>query len=127
MTEIGARLTRLLGVAMVVALAVLGAALFGPMIDPADPTPSPTPMPAPTAPPAAALTAPTPAIPEPAITPMPAPTATTRIRLIRIEATASLEFLDEQGRKLVALPVIPGERVRFEVINSAGSTHGRDG
>jgi uncharacterized cupredoxin-like copper-binding protein/mono/diheme cytochrome c family protein len=44
-------------------------------------------------------------------------------RVIHIEATSSLEFVDESGTKITQLEVVPGETVQFVVDNTAGFDH----
>jgi hypothetical protein len=45
------------------------------------------------------------------------------LRVIEIEATAALQFTDEQGDRLTDIAVTPGETVVFRVHNAAGFDH----
>ena len=42
---------------------------------------------------------------------------------IQIEATAALQFLDENGNKLEGIDAVEGETIEFVVVNTAGSDH----
>jgi mono/diheme cytochrome c family protein len=44
-------------------------------------------------------------------------------RVVSLEMTASLQFTDTEGNRVLALPVAPGETVTFEVDNTAGFDH----
>ncbi len=66
----------------------------------------------------------TPAAVDPAVTPEPiAGGSTDAPRVIKIEATAALQFLDENGNKLERIDAVEGETIEFVVVNTAGSDH----
>jgi uncharacterized cupredoxin-like copper-binding protein/mono/diheme cytochrome c family protein len=44
-------------------------------------------------------------------------------RVIRIEANAALQFLDENGAQLTSIDAAPGETIVFEIDNTAGFEH----
>jgi mono/diheme cytochrome c family protein len=66
----------------------------------------------------------TPAPVDPSVTPEPiAGGSTDAPRQIFIEATSSIQFLDENGARLTDIEVVEGETVEFVVENSAGFDH----
>jgi mono/diheme cytochrome c family protein/uncharacterized cupredoxin-like copper-binding protein len=66
----------------------------------------------------------TPAAVDPSVTPEPiAGGSTDEPRVIRIQATASLQFLDEAGVKLERIDAVQGETIEFIVDNTADSDH----
>jgi hypothetical protein len=44
-------------------------------------------------------------------------------RVVRLEATASIQYVDEAGNKITQLDVVEGETIQFEVENAAGFDH----
>lgn len=44
-------------------------------------------------------------------------------RVVEVVETANLEIVDSEGVPVTAVPVIPGEVIRFQVVNSAGFAH----
>jgi len=44
-------------------------------------------------------------------------------RVIKLQETAALEILGEDGQKTASIPVKAGETVRFEIENTAGYEH----
>lgn len=67
-----------------------------------------------------------PATPAPAdgATPEPIDGGTTEEpRVIHLEATASIQFVDENGSQVTQLEVVEGETIQFEIDNTAGFDH----
>ena len=62
--------------------------------------------------------------PEPGVTPEPITGGTTdEPRIIHLEATAAIQFVDESGNPVAQIEAVEGETIQFEVDNTAGFDH----
>jgi len=125
---------RILPIILVLAIATLGAALLGPLVQDgldAGGTDAPTATAPPLSDAPATLTPVATAATEtaapiktlvPENTPVPEPSVATE-RIIDIEATAFLAFLDGRGDPLRTIGLWAGQRVQFRVNNTAGYAH----
>jgi mono/diheme cytochrome c family protein/uncharacterized cupredoxin-like copper-binding protein len=60
---------------------------------------------------------------QPSLAPVEEPGTAEQPRVIEVAETADLQITDTAGTPLSAIPVVPGEVIRFEVTNTAGFEH----